>query len=180
MEYVKDIVNFVSIFDIIYLTLTFFSLIKCAKQGFVLSILKASKWLFAYLITLFLFPKIQPYTKGILDNEYVLNLVLGISLFIVVIFLVLLINKGIGKTIKYTGVGKLDKIFGFFFGFVRAYVIAVCIFTAINIVYNFDRWPVNTSKSVSFEWVEKGSNYLIKEFPTQKEHEDTKEKIENI
>ncbi len=180
MEYVKDIVNFVSIFDIIYLTLTFFSLIKCAKQGFVLSILKASKWLFAYLITLFLFPKIQPYTKGILDNEYVLNLVLGISLFIVVIFLVLLINKGIGKTIKYTGVGKLDKIFGFFFGFVRAYVIAVCIFTAINIVYNFDRWPVNTNKSVSFEWVEKGSNYLIKEFPTQKEHEDTKEKIENI
>ena len=92
----------------------------------------------------------------------------------------MLINKGIGKTIKYTGLGKLDKIFGFFFGFVRAYVIAVCIFTAINIVYNFDRWPINTSKSVSFEWVEKGSNYLIKEFPTQKEHEDTKEKIENI
>ena len=180
MEYVKDIVNFVSIFDIIYLILTFFSLIKCAKQGFVLSILKASKWLFAYLITLFLFPKIQPYAKGILDNEYVLNLLLGISLFILIIFLILLINKGISKTIKYTGLGKLDKIFGFFFGFVRAYVIAVCIFTAINIVYNFDRWPVNTSKSVSFEWVEKGSNYLIKEFPTQKEHEDTKEKIENI
>ena len=180
MEYVKDIVNFVSTFDIIYLILTFFSLIKCAKQGFVLSILKASKWLFAYLITLFLFPKIQPYARGILDNEYILNLLLGISLFIVLIFLILLINKGIGKTIKYTGLGKLDKIFGFFFGFVRAYVIAVCIFTAINIVYNFDRWPVNTSKSVSFEWVEKGSNYLIKEFPTQKEHEDTKEKIENI
>ena len=180
MEYVKNIGNLISTFDTIYLILTFLSLIKCTKQGFVLSILKASKWLFAYLITLFLFPKIKPYAKGMLDNEYVLNLILGTSLFIVVIFLILLINKGVGKTVKYTGLGKLDKIFGFFFGFVRAYVIAVCIFTAINIVYNFDRWPINTSKSVSFEWVEKGSNYLIKEFPTQKEHEDTKEKIENI
>ena len=180
MEYVRDIAKIISTFDIIYLILTFLSLIKCIKQGFVLSILKASKWLLAYLITLFLFPKIQPYVKGILDNEYVLNLLLGISLFVLVIFLILLINRGVGKAVKYTGVGKLDKIFGFFFGFVRGYVIAVCIFTAINIVYNFERWPINISKSVSFEWVEKGSNYLIKEFPTQKEHEDTKEKIENI
>ena len=86
MEYVKDILNSISTFDVIYLILTFFSLLKCIKQGFVLSILKASKWLFAYLITVFLFPKIQPYTKGILDNEYVLNLLLGVSLFIIVIF----------------------------------------------------------------------------------------------
>ena len=180
MEYVKDIVSLISTFDIIYLIITFFSLIKCTKQGFVLSILKASKWIFAYLFTLFLFPKIQPHAKGILDNEYVLNLVLGVSLFVIVIFLILLINRGVSKAVKYTGLGKLDRIFGFFFGFIRAYVIAVCIFATINIVYNFERWPINTSKSVSFEWVEKGSNYLIKEFPTQKEHEDTKEKIENI
>ena len=180
MEYVKEILNSISTFDVIYLILTFFSLIKCIKQGFVLSILKASKWLFAYLITLFLFPKIQPYTKGILDNEYVLNLLLGVSLFIIVIFVILLINRGLGKAVKYTGLGKLDRIFGFFFGFIRAYIIAICIFSAINIVYNSDRWPINTSKSISFQWVEKGSNYLIKEFPTQREHEDTKEKIENI
>ena len=151
MEYVKDIVSLISTFDIIYLIITFFSLVKCTKQGFVLSILKASKWLFAYLFTLFLFPKIQPYAKGILDNEYVLNIVLGVSLFVIVIFLILLINRGVGKAVKYTGLGKLDRIFGFFFGFIRAYVIAVCIFATINIVYNFERWPINTSKSISFE-----------------------------
>ena len=180
MEYVKDILNSISTFDVIYLILTFFSLLKCIKQGFVLSILKASKWLFAYLITLFLFPKIQPYTTGILDNEYVLNLLLGVSLFIIVIFVILLINRGLGKAVKYTGLGKLDRIFGFFFGFIRAYIIAICIFSAINIVYNSDRWPINTSKSISFQWVEKGSNYLIKEFPNQKEHENAKEKIKDI
>ena len=92
----------------------------------------------------------------------------------------MLINKGIGKTIKYTGIGSLDKFFGFLFGFVRAYIIAVCIFTTINIVYNLNRWPINLNKSISFDWVEKGSNFLIKEFPSKKEYEDAKEKIENI
>ena len=180
MDVINQIRDSISSFDIIYLIITFLSLIKCTKQGFVLSILVASKWLLAYVITLILFPKIRPYVNNIIDNEYLLDIALGVSIFVLVIFVILLINKGIGKTIKYTGIGSLDKFFGFLFGFVRAYIIAVCIFTTINIVYNLNRWPINLNKSISFDWVEKGSNFLIKEFPSKKEYEDAKEKIENI
>tara|TARA_Y100000813_G_C24155076_1_gene349241 strand:+ start:732 stop:1274 length:543 start_codon:yes stop_codon:yes gene_type:complete len=180
MDVINQIRDSISSFDIIYLIITFLSLIKCTKQGFVLSILVASKWLLAYVITLILFPKIKPYVNNIIDNEYLLDIALGVSIFVLVIFVILLINKGIGKTIKYTGIGSLDKFFGFLFGFVRAYIIAVCIFTTINIVYNLNRWPINLNKSISFDWVEKGSNFLIKEFPSKKEYEDAKEKIENI
>ena len=180
MDVINQIRESISVFDIIYLIITFLSLIKCTKQGFVLSILVASKWLLAYVITLILFPKIKPYVNNIIDNEYLLDIALGVSIFILVIFVILLINKGIGKAIKYTGIGSLDKVFGFLFGFVRGYIIAVCIFTTINIVYNLNRWPINLNKSISFVWVEKGSNFLIKEFPSKKEHEDAKEKIENI
>ena len=52
-----------------------------------------TKWLLAYIITLILFPKVKPYVKDIIDNEYVLDVGLGITIFVVVIFLVLLINK---------------------------------------------------------------------------------------
>ena len=180
MDVINQIRDSISVFDIIYLIITFLSLIKCTKQGFVLSILVASKWLLAYVITLILFPKVKPYVNNIIDNEYLLDIALGVSIFVLVIFVILLINKGIGKTIKYTGIGSLDKFFGFLFGFVRAYIIAVCIFTTINIVYNLNRWPINLNKSISFDWVEKGSNFLIKEFPSKKEYEDAKEKIENI
>ena len=47
-------------------------------------------------------------------------------------------------------------------------------------MYNYERWAINVSKSISFVWVEKGSNYLIKEFPTQDEQENAKEKIKDI
>ena len=96
------------------------------------------------------------------------------------IFLVLLINRSISKAVKYTGLGSLDSVFGFFFGFVRSYIISVCLFTAVHIVYNFDKWPLNTAKSYTFPYLEKGSNYLLKEFPNEKTYQDSKEKIENL
>ena len=169
-----------SIIDLLYLVLTIFSLIKSYKKGFVLSILSMAKWLVAYIITLIIFPKIKPYFKNIIDNEYVLDVGLGITIFVVVIFLVLMINKGISKAINYTGLGSLDTVFGFFFGFVRAYIISVCIFSAVHIVYNYDKWPINLDKSYIFPYLEKGSNYLMKEFPNEKTYQDSKEKIEEL
>ena len=180
MDNFLDLFKHVSLFDMIYIIITILSLIKCYKKGFVLSLLSASKWLLAYVITLLMFPKAKPYVKDVIDNEYVLDIALGICLFIIIIFVILLINKGISRAVTYTGIGGLDKIFGFFFGFVRGYVISVCIFATIDIIYKSDKWPIDFDNSFSFELVEKGSNYLIKEFPDKKEYEDAKEKVQEL
>ena len=175
-----NIFNKIPIFDLIFIVLTFLSLIKCTSKGFVLSLLSASKWILAYVLTLFLFPRIKPYVSDFLDNEYILDVGLGLLIFIVIIFLVLMINKGISKAVSYTGIGTLDKIFGFFFGFLRAYVISVCIFATIDIIYNHKKWPINLDHSYSFPYVLKGSNYLIKEFPNEKDYQNTKEKVQDL
>ena len=180
MEILIEFYNSVSIIDLVYLIITIMSLIKCYSKGFVLSVLAMAKWLLAYIITLIIFPKVKPYVKDIIDNEYVLDVGLGLSIFIIVIFLVLLVNKGIGKAVRYTGLGNLDTIFGFFFGFVRSYIIAVCLFSGIHIVYNHDKWPINSDKSYIFPYLKKGSNYLLKEFPDEKKYQDSKQKIEEL
>ena len=180
LEIAKDFYKAISIIDLVYLILTILSLINCYKKGFILSILSMAKWLLAYIITLILFPKIKPYVKDIIDNEFVLDVGLGIIIFVVVIFFVLLVNKGISKAVRYTGIGGLDTTFGFFFGFIRAYIISVCIFSGVHIVYNYDKWPVNVNKSYIFPYLEKGSNYLLKEFPDEKTYQDSKEKIEEL
>ena len=179
-DLLMDFYELISIIDLIYIIITLLSLIKCFKKGFVLSILSMAKWLLAYIITLLVFPKIKPYLKDIIDNEYVLDIGLGITIFIIVIFLVLMINKGISKAISYSGIGSLDSVFGFFFGFIRAYVISICIFSGVHIVYNYDKWPINLNKSYIFPYLEKGSNYLLKEFPNEKTYQDSKEKIEEL
>ena len=180
LDTLREFFSNISIVDFLYLVITILSLIQCYRKGFVLSILSMAKWILAYVITLILFPKAKPYFSDIVDSEYVLNIGLGIAIFIVVIFIVLLINKGISKAVSYTGIGGLDKAFGFFFGFIKAYIIAVCIFSGIHIVYNYDKWPLNNDQSYIFPYLEKGSNYLIKEFPNEKTYQDSKEKIKEL
>ena len=176
----QDFLGEVSVIDFLYLIVTIFSLIQCYSKGFVLSILSMAKWIVAYVITLILFPRVKPYFKDIIHSEYVLDIGLGIAIFVVVIFLILLINKAISKAISYTGIGGLDKTFGFFFGFIKAYIISVCVFAGIHIVYNYDKWPINLKQSYVFPYLEKGSNYLIKEFPNEKTYQDSKEKIKEL
>ena len=180
VDALKDFFEASSLIDLIYIVITIWSLISCYRKGFVLSILSMAKWLLAYVITLILFPRVKPYVEDIIDNEYVLDVGLGITIFVIVIFLVLLVNKGISKAVKYTGIGGLDTTFGFFFGFIKAYIVSVCIFSGIHIVYNHDKWPINLDKSYTFPYLEKGSNYLIKEFPNEKTYQESKEKIEDI
>ena len=92
IDALKEFYNSISIIDLIYLILTILSLVKCYSKGFVLSVLAISKWLIAYIITLIIFPRAKPFFEDIIDNEYVLDVSLGISIFIIVIFFVLLVN----------------------------------------------------------------------------------------
>ena len=170
----------ITIIDLTYLIITIFSLIKCYKKGFVLSILSMAKWLVAYIVTLLIFPRVKPYLIDVIDNEYILDIGLGITIFIIVIFMILMINKGVSKAISYSGMGSLDTIFGFFFGFFRAYIISVFIFSGVNLVYNYEKWPINVNKSFVFPYLEKGSNYLLEEFPNEKTYQDSKEKIKEL
>tara|TARA_B100000795_G_scaffold51703_1_gene33875 strand:+ start:454 stop:999 length:546 start_codon:yes stop_codon:yes gene_type:complete len=180
IDTLKSFYEVISIIDLIYLIITILSVIKCYHKGFVLSILAASKWLLAYVVTLFLFSRIKPYFKNIIDSEYVLDISLGVIIFILVVFVILMVNKSISKVIKFIGLGRLDSIFGLFFGFVRSYVVCVCLFSAIDIIYNNNKWPINIKKSYTFPYLEKGSNYLVKEFPNEETYKNSKEKIEDI
>ena len=180
MDRFFEIFESFSSFDLIYIVFTILSLIKCSRKGFVLSLIAASKWLLAYVLTLIIFPRVKPLVEGIIDSEYVLDIILGVGIFIIIIFLILMINKGIGKAVTYSGLGTLDKIFGFFFGFLRSYIICVCIFSTISIIYNHDKWPMDLEKSFTFPYVEKGSNYLIKEFPNEENYNDAKDKVQEL
>ena len=180
MEGFFKIFENISSFDLIYIFFTILSLIKCSRKGFVLSLIAASKWLLAYILTLVIFPRVKPFVEGVIDSEYILDIILGVGIFVIIIFLILMINKGIGKAVTYSGLGTLDKIFGFFFGFLRSYIICVCIFSTISIIYNHDKWPMNLEKSFTFPYVEKGSNYLIKEFPNEENYNDAKDKVQEL
>ena len=87
IETLQDFFNKTSIIDFLYLVVTVISLIQCYRKGFVLSVLSMAKWILAYVITLILFPTVKPYFKDIIDSEYVLDVALGITIFVLIMLI---------------------------------------------------------------------------------------------
>ena len=170
----------ISFFDIVVLVFLIYFSIQCFAKGFFLSLMSFLKWIMALIITIILVPKIEPSMSKYIDNRYVTGIGLGVSIYIISLFILTLLGKSLGKLFSYTGLGSVDKIFGFFFGIFKGYIFVICVFSIVNWFYSYEKWDINLNKAYFFPLVEKGSKVLIEEFPSGKDIENTKEEIEKI
>ena len=138
------------------------------------------KWVLSAIITILLVPKLQPIVSGYIHSDFINNVGLGIAIFIITLFIILLIGKLLSKAVTWTGVGSLDKGFGFLFGIFKGYVVSICLFSILNWFYPYQNWGISAEDAISFNLINKGSNLLIEEFPSSEDFIDTKEKIEKI
>ncbi len=180
---IDTISNYLTLFDIIYAVITLLTVIQCSEKGFTLSLLSTSKWILAIFITIIVIPKLKPWADNYIKSEYVVDIGLGIIIFLLAIFIILLVCRGISKVVKYSGLGGLDSLFGFLFGFLKGYIVVVILFSLVDWLYPYEKWPIKVEESFTFSYklgVNNGSNFLIKILPNEESYIDTKEKIEDI
>ena len=104
------------LFDIIFLIFIIYFSLQCFAKGFFLSLMSSLKWILALIITIILVPKVEPYISDYIDNQYIIGIGLGVSLYVLSLFALILLGRSLGKLFAYTGAGSVDKTFGFFFG----------------------------------------------------------------
>ena len=168
------------VFDVVFLIFIAYFGIQCLTRGFILSIISSVKWILALVITIKLTPIVESRVSDYIDiNENVFSFGLGIFVYAISLFLLIIIGRSLGR-VSYAGLGPIDKIFGFFFGIVKGYIFAVCIFSIVNWFYSYEKWDISLNDSYFFPKVEWGSMWLIDKFPNQRDFKDTKEKIEQI
>jgi membrane protein required for colicin V production len=178
IEFVKDSI---AIFDLLVALIIIYSMVRCGAKGFVLSLFSFSKWLAALVITIVLVPKLNPWVQDYIESKFITDVGLGIFVFIISLFIVINLSKALNSVIKWSGVGSVDKSFGFVFGILKGYIVCVCIFSLLNWFYPHQKWPIETEDTYTFEIIYKGSVFLIEEFPNSKKYyEKTEEKIEKI
>ena len=176
-ELISKNINF---FDLFFLIVFIYCVIQCFLKGFSLSLISFMKWILSTIVTIILVPKFQPIVSEYIQSEFVNNVGLGIFIFIFTLFITILIGKILSKSVTWTGVGSIDKGFGFLFGIFKGYVVTVCLFSILNWFYPYQKWGISIEKSISFNFISKGSEILIEEFPSSDDFLDTKEKIEKI
>ncbi len=105
---------------------------------------------------------------------------IGILIFIVALFSIIVVGKALSRVVTWTGVGSIDKSFGFLFGFFKGYIVTVCIFSILNWFYPYKNWGISAESALTFDIIKEGSEILIEEFPSSEDFMDTKEQIEKI
>ena len=180
VNFFENLSSYINFFDLICLILLLYNVIQCFLKGFSLSLISFMKWVLSTIVTIILVPKLQPVVSDYIESEFLNNIGLGIAVFFITLFLVILIGKTLSKTITWTGVGLIDKVFGFIFGFFKGYIVIVCLFSIFNWFYPYQNWGISAEEALSFNLVSKGSKILIEEFPSNEDFIDTKEKIEKI
>ena len=179
-DLLKDFFNNINLLDIFFVIILVYNVIQCFVKGFSLSLISFMKWVLSTVITIILVPKLQPIVSDYIQSEFVNNIGLGIAIFIITLFIIILIGKTLSKAVTWTGVGSIDKVFGFLFGFFKGYIVCVCLFSIFNWFYPYQNWGISTEDAISFELINKGSEILIEEFPSNEDFIETKDKIEKI
>ena len=177
IDFIRDEVIF---FDIFFVLIILYNMIKCLSQGFSLSFLSSLKWIASVVTTIILVPKLQPWVSDYIESEFINNIGIGIFVFVLTLFVSIVLGKSLGRTVTWSGLGSVDKSFGVLFGLFKGYLVAVCFFSLLNWFYPYEKWGISTTNAFSFNIVKKGSDLLINEFPNYKDIINTKEKIEKI
>ena len=168
------------LFDIIFLIFIVYFSIQCFAKGFFISLVSFLKWILALIITIIIVPKLEPYISEYVNNSFLTEVGLGIAIYILTLFILILLGKSLGRLFSYTGMGSVDKVFGFFFGIFKGYVFVVCIFSILNWFHSYEKWDISLKNSYFFPITEKGSQLLIEEFPSREDLDYTTNEIQKI
>jgi len=180
IDLINNSVGSINLLDIFFLIILIYNVIQCFLKGFSLSLIIFMKWVISAVITIILVPKFQPIVSDYIQSEFINNFGLGIAIFIFTLFVTILIGKTLSKAVTWTGVGSIDRVFGFLFGFFKGYIVCICLFSIFNWFYPYQNWGISADDAISFNLINKGSEILIEEFPSNKDFINTKEKIEKI
>ena len=177
---INNFYDFINLFDFFFLIILIYNIIQCFLKGFSLSLISFMKWILSTVVTIILVPKLQPVVGEFIQSEFINNVGLGMVIFIITLFITILVGKTLSRAVTWTGVGSIDKGFGFLFGFFKGYIVSVCLFSILNWFYPYQNWGISADNAISFSLINKGSQILVEEFPSSEDFIDTKEKIEKI
>jgi len=126
-NFFDHIFNNLNLFDLFFSIILIYCVVQCFLKGFSLSLISFMKWILSTIITIILVPKFQPIVSDYIESEFINNIGLGVVIFIFTLFIIIVIGKSLNRAVTWTGVGSIDRTFGFLFGFFKVFPINIVI-----------------------------------------------------
>lgn len=125
----------IAVTDIVVLIITVLSALLAFARGFAKEVLSLLGWVGAVVITVFLFPYVEPYLQDWIGNKWLARIATGIGVFILAMIVLSIFSNFISETIQDSSMSGVDRGLGILFGVFRAWVVLAVFFIAIERFY---------------------------------------------
>ncbi|MEO5336726.1 MAG: CvpA family protein [Magnetospirillum sp. WYHS-4] len=113
----------VNVVDIVVGIVLLISALLAYSRGFVHETLSVAGWVGAIFATIWGFPLLRPYARGLIPKEMVADIAAGTLIFVVSLFALSILTHLLSSRIRHSALGALDRALGFLFGLVRGAIL---------------------------------------------------------
>ncbi|NVJ98077.1 MAG: CvpA family protein [Alphaproteobacteria bacterium] len=133
--------NTLTAFDVAVLVIVGLSTLMAFGRGFATVALSFAAWAGALMGTVLGLEFAKPYGRQLINQTELADFVTVVVLFFLILFMLKHVAEFIGKTIKDSPVGFLDRSLGALFGLLRGLVIVSIVYLGFSKLYGTDDQP---------------------------------------
>lgn len=116
----------INLADLAILVVLAFSALLAFSRGFVHEVLGVAAWVGAAFVTLWFFAPAQEVARGFIAIELLADIGAGVVLFLIALVLFSIVSRALGRRVRESSLGFLDRTLGFAFGLLRGAVV-ICL-----------------------------------------------------
>jgi membrane protein required for colicin V production len=156
-----------TVFDMIVLIIVVVSLAVAVLRGFVSEVLSLFAWGGTFFATLYGFPPLRPLVRAHIRPDALADTVLFLTLAILTLIIFKLAANYIGKRVRQSQIGPLDRTLGVLFGLFRGLLVVCIAYIAISWIIPRNNQPGWIAEARTRPLVEYGSGFIRRLLPAE-------------
>lgn len=157
----------VNMVDFVILGLLLVSAFIGIARGFTREVLGIGSWVGALFAAIYGLVYARPFISAYIHNTFVADVVSGLVIFVIALFILGSISRHISKGVKGSVLGGLDRSLGFIFGVARGGVVVVIAYFIATLTSDPEKWPEEIKNAKSYPHVLRGAHWLRSLVPAE-------------
>lgn len=153
--------------DLIVLAVIAVSALLGLARGLVREVLGLAAWLCAGWAAYEIFPRVQPLARHYIANPEFADPVAYIAAFVVFLILFSLLANLVGRLVRFSALGGLDRTLGLVFGIGRGAVLVVAAYILGGLLVPAANWPAKVQEARSLPLLYQGAVWAVAQLPPQ-------------
>jgi membrane protein required for colicin V production len=151
--------------DLVALAVLAVSALLAFMRGLVREVLGIGAWIGAGAAAYFGLPLARPQAEAWFGHAYWVDPATFAAIFVVTLIVLMIVAHVIGRAVRTSPLGGLDRTLGLLFGLARGAVLLILAYIVAGMVVPVDRWPKPVQQARSLTPAFDGARWAVRQLP---------------